>query len=123
MAAYFFVRVSYVGNIYPSGALSSRCFLVRKVAPELSGDPGRAEWRHLEPVEVVPVHRIKGIPAGKPVKGIGLRHFYRRKVGAMFGGTIARVDQKDGQGRYTAPGKEGGSRKKEGAEHKGQGVE
>lgn len=31
----------------------------------------------------------------------------------MFGGTIARVDQKDGQGRYTAPGKEGGAQEDE----------
>lgn len=98
MAAYFFVRVSYGMNIYPRANVSSRGFLVRKVAPELSGKADRAEWRHLEPVEVVPVHRIKGIPAGKPVKGIGLRHFYRRMDGVLFGGTIARVDHCDGKG-------------------------
>lgn len=98
MAAYFFVRVSYGVNSYPGQPKPSRCFPVRKMAPELYGNPGREEWRHLESVEVVPVRRIKGIPAGKPVKGIGLRHFYRRMDGVLFGGTIARVDHCDGKG-------------------------
>jgi len=55
MAAYFFVRVSYGVNYYPGQPEPSRCFPVRKVAPELSGNPGRAEWRHLEPVVGVQV--------------------------------------------------------------------